>query len=273
MKYSFNNLPSYEQWHKVVKKYDSLGLLTENEISTAYNNLTLNGCFIMIISGKLAAGKDSVAPILAARINKQNTPIKREAFADPLKRETSNVLQNVYTDPDDVIRILKKYGMPDSLIPLFSEVILETAEDFKEKQTPVEDVNTFVRSSGSRSILQIWGTDFRRSQDDIYWVRLAVVSAIKSLAKGSSVYVTDARFPSEVQSFIDLGGLALRLDVSEETQNKRLFERDGLTLTDDLRFHKSETALDDFPNFHLRLDANDSSPDELVETTLSSLKL
>ena len=270
---SLKQISTYKNWHRVVKRYDKDGILTESEISAAYNSLISNGCFLMVISGKLAAGKDSVAPILADRLNKFRVPIKREAFADPLKRETTNALQNVYTDVKNVENILRGYGMPESFIPLFSELMTSVSDNFKEKDTPVEDVTTFVRSSGSRAILQMWGTDFRRSQDDIYWVRLAVVSIIKALAKGSSVYITDARFPSEVQSVIDLGGLAVRLEVTPETQAERLFKRDGLTLSEEMRNHESEIALDDFPNFDIVLDANFLSPEELTEKTLQDLKI
>lgn len=68
-----------------------------------------------------------------------------------------------------------------------------------------------------RDIMQLWGTNVRRSQDPDYWVKRAMGTVDKLTAASPSVYpdlvvFDDVRFPSEANAIRDRGGIVVRLD-------------------------------------------------------------
>jgi hypothetical protein len=80
-----------------------------------------------------------------------------------------------------------------------------------------------------RTMLQWWGTEFRRQfcGPDSYWIDRAAEAIAKS--KADFVVIPDVRFPNELKFVRDRGGLAIRI------------ESDRANLTDS---HSSETSLD-----------------------------
>jgi hypothetical protein len=91
-------------------------------------------------------------------------------------------------------------------------------------------------------LLQWWGTEYRRSQDPLYWVK-KWKSGINP--KAQVVMATDMRFLNEAEAVLDLKGFTI--DVSRLNPNGTNFidgSRDPL--------HVSETQLDDY-NFDYRI--------------------
>jgi len=115
-----------------------------------------------------------------------------------------------------------------------------------------------------REILQYHGTDCRRRQDPNYWIQRAVRPAIAAMLDGRSVLFTDVRFPNEADAALALGMTLFRLDVSPAVQRDRLLARDGAPPAPASLTHPSETSLDDYPHFHLRVD-NDGSFGEVQQ--------
>lgn len=88
-----------------------------------------------------------------------------------------------------------------------------------------------------REILQWHGTDYRRAQDPLYWT--AQLDAWLKAYLGQNVVVDDCRFPDEMDMLLARGGLSVRLlpyPSWEPGPNAG---------------HVSETALDDYPRFHI----------------------
>lgn len=200
-----------------------------------------------VFSGRLAAGKDTVAAALFEHLGVRSAHISLGAA---LKDEL-----------DDVIELLRSVPRCESA---------SAVADFLSCPRPQADALTGMlyecdifsvsardRTDAVRKALQFLGTDIRRRQDPDYWVRQAVASAHAALSAGKWVYVTDCRFPNDVAGFQQLGLLAVRLVVDEQTQARRLWERDSLVLRPELVSHSSETALDEF-EFDVTIDNNGS---------------
>jgi hypothetical protein len=64
-----------------------------------------------------------------------------------------------------------------------------------------------------RQVLQWWGTEFRRSQDNDYWLkRMAVFCRAAHDTGAKGVAVPDTRFENEAQFIHDAGGVVIRIE-------------------------------------------------------------
>lgn len=115
--------------------------------------------------------------------------------------------------------------------------------------------------------LQFYGTEFRRAHDPNHWVRMAAREAEQMLQAGMSPYFTDARFPNEIEGLAHMGSLSLRLDIDPEEQKRRLQQRDGYIPSEAALTHPSETSLDDYDAFDIRVlsDGVDATVDAILE--------
>lgn len=211
----------------------------------------------VVFAGPLAAGKDTVAPALFEFLGHHAQHVSLGAG---LKRELDDVLAVMRTTtPARWVGEVAGFLCCTSQQASFLVGLL--------KDCDLDLVSAWERSDHVRAALQFLGTDVRRSQDPDYWVRQAVASAREALSCGQWVFVTDCRFPNDVEGFVELGFLSVRLQVSEATQAQRLWLRDGLVLRPEVTSHSSETALDVFP-FDVVLD-NDGSLSDAVECLAS----
>lgn len=87
-----------------------------------------------------------------------------------------------------------------------------------------------------RTLLQWWGTDYRRWQDPDYWVKSLRCWLHNHVE--ASVVVDDVRFPNEADLIHEMGGLLVRLEPFEGWEPG---PHAG---------HPSETALDSYPRWH-----------------------
>jgi uncharacterized protein YqkB len=97
--------------------------------------------------------------------------------------------------------------------------------------------------------------------------------ALQETLKGNLVYITDGRFPNEIDSAKNSGFVTIRLETSEDTRIARIESRDGKKPTREALYHASETALDDYVNFDLILDNNNNLNDtvDLIVSYVTTL--
>lgn len=219
----------------------------------AWANLTDGVSFGIGVNGKLASGKDTVAPAVLAALGIDDA--EHIYFAHPLKIEMSEAIEIVrgHEHPDmaavDVARIC---DIPDRQANLIVGLLWTPTHDAEAGPT----LDGWSRHPGVRTALQYWGTEIRRAVDELYWVKKAMQVTYGALAEGRCVYVTDMRFPNEADAANDAGLHTIRLDITPETQRARLAGRDGLEIDEAALVHESELALDDYDRFGLRIDNN-----------------
>lgn len=240
----------------------------------AAKNLAAGTCRLVEVSGKIASGKDTVAPMILHLWG--ITDAVRDYFANALKDEVDLLFADIrfwarqstleggqLSEADR--RSLAEFLSHQHAFPVEQAYEFYTGPVATEVLTNPA-IHARVRTDLVRYALQKHGTNVRRAQDDRYWVRRTLAPAFGPLAEGTSVYFTDGRFPNEADAVRSVGGVVIRLDITEETQRQRLMSRDGLDINEDALRHESETALDAYPHFDVRVD-NDGT----VEQTLDAI--
>jgi len=90
-----------------------------------------------------------------------------------------------------------------------------------------------------RRLLQWWGTDLRRAQDENFWVKRGESIAITTQQDGFTPVFTDVRFLNEAAMIQNNGGIIVRVSAPLLTRERRLG-----TLPPE---HASETEMDRWP--------------------------
>lgn len=232
-------------------KYD----LDRDIVSDAFASFDRGEAVILAFSGKIGAGKDSVAPKTFELLSGHRAPIRTDAFGADLKEELNGL-----------ISIIADQGSESAAAKEISEgsgVTLEEASHtvgliYKEISEG-KLKNAYDRTAGSRAALQYWATEVRRAQDPLYWVKSVIERTIGAAATGISTQITDVRFLTEVWGAIDSGAWTVRLDVSPEEQRRRILARDGIEISEAAKSHSSETELDSFRRFAVRIQTDDYS--------------
>lgn len=159
------------------------------------------------LSAKLGCGKTTLADNILARLDTMGKQAVRMAFGDPLKRECSSY-----------------FGFP-----------LEWcySQEGKMRLVAREALDNFT----VREALQWYGTDFRRAQDPLYWIKAMRKELVLLAEAGVQVVVVDdVRFPDEAQVCLD-NGYCFRVEPFEGWKPGPHAE------------HASETALDGYDKF------------------------
>ena len=206
---------------------------------------------LLIVSGKKGAGKDTMAPLVADRLD-VSLPVHM-ACADPLKDIVDEFMTAIRNSPTQEAAA-DAVGQVDPELPQeFRQVLVELLFDAVHA-----DPREHSRSHSQPAVraLQLYGTEFRRAQDPDYWVKIAARRAQELIDEGKFPYITDARFPNEVLGLSAIGGLSVRLDVDPDEQARRLRQRDGRVPSFEELNHPSETALDDYDDFDIRVESD-----------------
>lgn len=218
----------------------------------------------LVVSGRLASGKDTVAEAVMRELGR--TDAVRVSFATPLRREVDELIDAIRANgADHATEIVARVGG----VPL--EAGRKTAEFICQALAHDPCVNSYVRTREIRLALQEWGTDVRRAHDSEYWVKQAMRQVVELIAEQRPVYVTDARFPNEVQAARDLGFLAVRLEVELPIRAARLKARDGLDIDPAAENHPSEKELESYTGFDLWVD-NSGPLANTVATIVTALQ-
>ncbi|MDF1565274.1 MAG: hypothetical protein P1V51_19715 [Deltaproteobacteria bacterium] len=166
------------------------------------------------LSGKIRCGKTTVAENLQV-----SRPFRRRAFGDAIKEEVSEL-----------------FGIP------LSWTYSQEGKAYRIPQLPSDPWKMPRPLMTLGEILQYHGTEFRRAQDPDYWTKRMQEWA--EAHPGEDIIVDDVRFLNEAKWVLSQpGGFLVRIDPYEGWQAPT--ERDPQ--------HLSETALDNYPGFSLRV--------------------
>lgn len=82
-----------------------------------------------------------------------------------------------------------------------------------------------------RALLQNYGTEVRRRDDENYWAKQWKSKAYSELLRGNSVVVDDVRFLNEAEAVRELGGIIVRLtrpDITTTGSHQSELEMDAI---------------------------------------------
>lgn len=241
--------------------------IDETLVAAARARLERGDVILLAVNGKIASGKDTIAPAVMAALGAGDAA--HVYFAHPLKQEVT-----------DVVGVLRAHERPDAAIAAVADAQRIPADQAAfvagllwcatHDASGGGGLDGWTRTAEMRAALQYWGTEIRRRQDENYWVRKALTPALEAVAAGRSVFITDVRFGNELVAAQRAGFFAVRLDVTRATQISRLRARDGLDADLTSLDHPSETALDGYEFFDLRLD-NNGPPQPTVDAICAAL--
>ena len=135
---------------------------------------------IIGLSGKMGAGKDAVAALLSM------LGYQRFGFADALREEVVEAIEARISTPSCLTQ-----DAADALA-----------------FAPVSEVYDKPTTPGMRALLQQWGTEYRRSQRESYWVDIMRAK----LAGVPLVVISDVRFADEAALVREIGGRVWRIE-------------------------------------------------------------
>lgn len=225
----------------------------------------------VVFTGKMGAGKDTVGRATAEALFPEAF---HASFATALKEEVQQMIDTISENlsaSDDKLSTMITGHFQDVGDAITTEHALFVISKLRPLIRERGNVSSYDRYPEMRVTLQNWGTEVRRTQNPDYWVEKLVTPALGMLAAGQSVYVTDSRFPNEVEAVQRLGGYAIRLNVSRDVQIERLTQRDGKRPDVEAFEHPSETALDDYTDFDVVIDTDTQGVDEIVSTVAKAI--
>lgn len=222
----------------------AFSLLYGTDIKTtqlAFERLSKGEVILLGVSGRMASGKDTIGPRVIDNLGYSHLAF-HEFFAKALKHEINQVIEAI-RDSRTIQEAIDKVSRSMSVLEEHARVAVNKLwQEVKDENV----TSAYDRTATVRSILQYWGTDFRRKEDNDYWVKKTMKAMISQLAEGRSVFVTDARFENEVDALQRAGGYTIRLKVSRDVQIARLKSRDGIGPDLTALDHDSEKALDEY---------------------------
>ena len=236
--------------------------------AAAWRNLASGDAAGAAFSGKLASGKDTVAPLLLARLDVTDPAVV--GFSHPLKREVTElvgVVDAAVDAPHAAEQVAERFAVGLAAAETVTDMLWADVHGAAECSA---GLSGWSRTAAVRAVLQFWGTEVRRAADPLFWVRRAARQVYDMLAAGRHVQVTDLRFLNEAVAADAAGLVTVRVDVTCETQRARLRARDGLDVTSAAASHPSETELDGFDGFRVRV-SNDGPLDDTVDAAYRQL--
>ena len=210
---------------------------------------------IISFSGGMAAGKDTFGAVYKELCEKENIKVKHLSFANALKNEVDELIRRVRNN-ESVAEISHSMGVSCIHINKLKNVILE--EDYIHPNFTARD-----RTPATRFLLQYWGTEVRRSQNDNYWVDIVKEQIKENLKNNVNTYSTDARFINELKMLTSIGATTVLLDAPLEVRLKRLYDRDHITVTEEQLKHPSETQCIEYKDYTFVIDTTKQTPADL----------
>lgn len=218
------------------------------QVAAAEDVLHSGDAVFLSVNGKLASGKDTVAPLALEAVGVVDA--LHLYFALALKDEVDVVFDEIRLSGVPylaAVGAMDRLGVPHAHRAAVRSVVEAVWDEVRGDRA----LTSRHRTDGIRRALQLWGTEVRRAQDPEYWVKATLRPAVTAMAEGRSVYFTDCRFENEVRGASRCGFVTVRLEVTPDVQRQRLMGRDGLKVNEEALLHPSETALDGYPGFDL----------------------
>ena len=210
----------------------------------------------IVIAGKMGYGKDYVGNLIKDNFSN----VEKISFADALKEEVEYII-NLIRNNSSLEHIAYEMNVSkDEIKPLYIAMIA-----FKD----INELTVKKKNSTIRFILQYWGTDVRRKNNENYWVQKTVDKILEINKLGNVALITDGRFPNELKGVSELNGITIQLDISKEKQIENLLNRDGILPNKEAFNHPSETSYLEYKDFDLTLTENVLSDNKLI---LSEIK-
>jgi hypothetical protein len=219
---------------------------------------------IIGVSGKIASGKDYLTGKLVGELTNRGYSYAHTAFAAPLKAELDEVIA-IIKDNSELEDETLATIIAEQLHMEHSDALLLIGQLHDELNRDPE-LTAYSRTVAIRQALQDLGTAIRRRQKPTYWTDMFVKFIENS--KADFVFVSDARFPNEMDTVVHNDGYAIRLDIPEEVLAERRNRRDGIIYTPEQLNHVSETSLDDYEDFDLYVGVQ-FDPAEIVDKILA----
>lgn len=182
----------------------------------------MNNKILIGLCGGKGEGKDTFAKYLI-----EHYGFIRVAYGDALYEEVAEAYGTTVEALNE--RATKETPQPQLALrcckdPAFVRVMLE----LRPNDIDVQAYLQLPRSP--RWTLQYWGTEYRRAQNDRYWLDIVE----RKLETISRAVVTDVRYPNELELVLQRGGLARRVELFPAV------------VRDEAAGHLSERALDGY---------------------------
>lgn len=198
------------------------------------------------IAGKMGHGKTTLANVALGKFPNSTRvgfgdQVKEEIYTWLLSSEVNISKELLWGTQEDKLRVV---AIPFAYIGA------------EKKEYNLLDFGEYDKESHSflitiRSLLQWWGTDYRRRQDNKYWVK----AWLNKINPFGTTLVDDVRFEDEAEFIRDLGGYLIKVDRPD------IISKSG---------HASETALDNYPYFDFII-SNDTSLEEYKQACAAIL--
>lgn len=195
---------------------------------------------IILISGKIHSGKNTLADMLKDTFERQGRSVKLDMFAADLKALAYTVSKPLATVLKSIRDGIVQSAHPTWLVSKGNEILKKLTlkeENFYEDKTEI-----------SRALLQMVGTDIgRKFIDEDVWVN-TFIERTENDEELDIKIVTDVRFPNEIET---MG----RLDPKGYNIVSIRINRDAEDV-DTAGEHISEKALDGYEGFDYVVDNN-----------------
>lgn len=227
-----------------------------NNLDIKYNH---SDPIVLGLAGKAATGKTSVAEQIVpkAQINVNNSDIVWDHifFALPLYELASA--------KKDIVGLRQRerqlYSIHNIIYDIYGASALGNIPDYKDFIELVNQIyNLPISSDGikPRSFLQKAGDMCRAYDPDCFakWAERKAKTLYKNYVKSFEsedddspfcVIISDVRFLNEAETIKAMpNGIIVCYDASDEIRNERIYNRDGLYMTEEQKNHRSEQEID-----------------------------
>jgi hypothetical protein len=167
------------------------------------------------IAGAKQSGKSTAAEI----ITELTQEVFVTAYAEPLKIEVFDVIHGRLEAPRWIRDLI-----PESLRGLTFE------EEDRVYWHKIRWINS--RKADLRQLLQVYGTEYRRAQDDLYWIKKmaklmdSIQADSRRIQSPEFIFaITDVRFDNEAQLVRDRGGHLIRINRGQPSGDPHASER------------------------------------------------
>lgn len=201
----------------------------------------------IILIGKMATGKSSIASALASKYN-----IEIKSFAKKVKELSYLLLSGKYIE--DRMTILLDFLNDEYRSIVFNDAYHDT-EWFLDKSfnVPVEDEKP-------RKLFQYIGNGMRELLGENIWVDLLK----SSLKEDDSFIIDDCRYPNEAESFyLNKDTYIIKLFSDDKIREERLMKLYG-KVDPEWFIHPSEVQVDNITTYNLLVDSGKLTIEECV---------
>lgn len=214
-----------------------------------------------VLSGKMTSGKDTLAGRL--ELPGRDRPVVA-SYGDLLRADLDLVMPAVRAHSAGALtnrRASASVAATLGIEPEHADILVDmVAADISRDP----ELTPHSRTDAMRFVLQALGSTWREHEGPNYLAERNISRVKDILASGRSVISAGSRFIPDADIPRSVGAFSIRLDVSPETQKRRLMSRDGL-LTDDTlaaMAHPGESDLDDYPH-DIRVSNDSDAPGTL----------